>query len=152
MRKGVGAEVTGSWYWGSWRVVEQSRSPCPRGARHILEPAGKEGSAGEGTAASGGSEGGGGPRRRGPGWGVHTLAGRTGEEGAGRPGAPGRGRRAPEGRGERGLWDGLAEGKAQTRACGTGRSLIRTTGWKRSRLWKGVERSENLGQCCSNWG
>lgn len=41
VRKGVGAEVTGKCLWGSWRVVEHSRSPCPRGARHILEPAGK---------------------------------------------------------------------------------------------------------------
>lgn len=134
MRKGVGAEVTGSWERGSWRVVEQSRSPCPRGARHILEPAGAEGSAGGGAAASGAPGAGGvrgGPDRRG---------------GGGQARGPGRRRRAPGARGERGLGEGRAAGTAQTRACGAGRSRTRTTERERSRLWEGVGRSEASGQ------
>lgn len=57
---------------GSWRVVDESRPPCPQGARHILQLAGK-GFAGR----AGGSERGPGERaaRGGCVWAARPLRG-----------------------------------------------------------------------------
>lgn len=139
---------------GSWRVVDESRPPCPQGARHILQLAGKGFAGRAGVASAGGGEGGPGRLRVGGQAAKGDASGRRGrlpERMLSRPRAPGerpaqvRGRRraeglrrASQGEGGRRSTPGRLESGA---GSGDGSRSALESGWKKwdfAAGWGGV--------------